>query len=310
METKIIKGDIVKERIFNEVKNEIAELKAKQNQVPGIAFIGFPGAPLSKYNIPLHVQTAVAAGFRVVKEIKREDTTEEDLFELIDKLNQDESINAIVLLQPLPAHLNPLRIVNRIDRNKEVEGFHPLNMLSTMMPDVREEIYPMCLPTALVEMFGEAGVRFEKDKEWVFILDDEFFSNTLTHMVVNSAAIKVVPHDCSMTMVNKSSKNLIRFFQRADVLVVVTKSPEYIQANWLKKGVCIIDIYSNLLKEVPGKSDPGRLVPIIRGGIQIDSVKNIASAILPIPGGLMTVVLSILLRNALTAFKNSLNIIQ
>jgi len=306
METKVIKGEGVKERIFNEVKNELAELKTKQNKVPGIAFIGFSGNPLSKYNIPLHVQTAETTGFRVLAEIKGDDATEAELFELIDQFNQDESINAIVLLQPLPAHLNPLRVVSRIDRKKEVEGFHPMNMLSTIMPGIHEELYPMCLPTALFEIFNEAGIQFEKDKEWVFVLDDEFLSNPLTNMVVKSAAIKVVPHDCSMTMVNRKSKNVISFFRRADVLVVVTKSPGYIKASWLKKGVCIIDIYSNLLKEVPSKSDPNRLVPIIRGGIQVDSVKNIASAILPIPGGLMAVVLAILLRNALMAFKNTL----
>jgi len=165
----------------------------------------------------------------------------------------------------------------------------------------------MCLPTALAEMFSDAGVQFEKDREWIFVLDDEFVSNPLTNMVVKSAASKVVPHDCSMTMINKSSKNLLDYFKRADVLVIVTKSPLYVKAEWLKPGVCIIDIYSNLVKEIPNKNDPNKLIPIIRGGIHADSVSNIASVILPIPGGLMTVVLSILLRNALTAFNNSIN---
>ena len=94
--------------------------------------------------------------------------------------------------------------------------------------------------------------------------------------------------------------------KRADFLVVVTKFPEYIQAQWLKKGVCIIDIYSNLVKEIPSKTDPAKLVPIIRGGINVASTTGIAGALLPIPGGLMTVVLAILFRNTVTAYKNSL----
>lgn len=308
MEAKIIKGDLIKDRIFNDVKNEIAKLKAKYDKVPGIAFIGFLGIPLSKYNIPLHVQFAESAGFNVFKEIKSENTTEDEMFTLIEKLNKNNDIHAIVLLQPLPAHLNPIRIINKIDQNKEVEGFHPENMLSTLIPDIHTNKYSMCLPTALVEMFKDAQLQFKKDQEWVFVLDDEFISNSLTNMVVKTAASKVVPHDCSLSIINKNSKNLIDYCKRADILVVVTKSPEYIQAEWLKTGVYIIDIYSNLVKEIPSKNDPDRLVPIIRGGINVDSVKNIAGAILPIPGGLMTVVLSILLRNALISFKNSLNI--
>lgn len=306
METKIIKGDLIKEKIFNEVKTEISRLQEQYHKVPGIAFIGFSCVPLSKYNIPLHVQLAEALGLRVFKEIMADDATEEDVFVLIEKLNADHDIHAIVLLQPLPLHLNPIRIVNKIDPRKEVEGFHPENMMGTLIPELKTNKYPMCLPASLFEMFKEAGVEVQKDQEWVFVLDDEFFSNALTYMVVRTAASRVVPKDCAVTYVNKDSQKLIEHVKRADYLVVVTKYPEYVQPDWLKPGVCIIDIYSNLVKEIPSKNDPTKLVPIIRGGVNVNSVNNIASAILPIPGGLMTVVMAILFRNAVNSFKNSM----
>lgn len=307
METMIIKGDSVKEKIFGEVKNEIAGLQEKYHRVPGIAFIGFSCVPLAKYNIPLHVQLAEALGFKVWKEIEPENVTEEEVFELIEKLNNDDEIHTIVLLQPLPAHLNPIRIINKIDPCKEVEGFHPVNMLSTLIPDIQTTKYPMCLPAALFEMFREAGMQIRKDQEWVFVLDDEFFSNTLTNMIVRTAASKVVPDDCAITILNKNSQKLIEHCKRADFLVVVSKTPEYIRPEWLKPGVCIIDIYSNLVREVPAKKDPNKLVPVIRGGVNVESVQHIAGAILPIPGGLMTVVMAILFRNTVISFKNSLN---
>lgn len=306
METKIIKGDSLKDRIFLEVALEVARLQGQYNKTPGIAFIGFSGVPLSKYVIPLHVQAAESAGFYVKTEIMDDSATEEQLFTLIDTLNADKDIHAILLLQPLPGHLNPVRIMNHIDRRKEVEGFHPQNMLSTLIPDIQTNLYPMCLPTALIEMFNDAGVKFQHDQEWVFILDNEFFSNTLTHMVVRTAASVVVPHDCSLAIINRNFPKMTEYCKRADVLVVVTKTPEFVQPEWLKPGVCIIDIYSNLVKEVPSKSDPERMVPVIRGGVNVDSVKNIAGVFLPIPGGLMTVVLGILLRNTLISFKHSL----
>ena len=306
METKILKGNALQEKVLGEVKNEIIKLKKVSNKLPGVAFIGFLGVPLGKYNIPLHVLMAEGLGFHVISEIKPENVTEDELFDLIEKLNKNKDIHAIVLLQPLPAHLNSVRITNRIDPDKEVEGFHPQNMLGTLIPDIQTNKYPMCLPTALLELFKSNSIQIQKEKEWVLILDDEFFSNTLVNMVARTAFIKAVPDDCALTFVNKNSQKLTEHCKRADYLVVVTKNPEYVQPEWLKPGVCIIDVYANLVKEIPSKKDPGRMVPIIRGGVNVESVKDIAGAILPIPGGLMSMVLAILFRNTLISFKNSL----
>jgi len=306
MKTKILKGIELQEKVLTEVKTEIIKLNKAHNKLPGIAFIGFLGVPLGKYNIPLHVEMAKGLGFHVFTEIKPEDVKEDELFELIDKLNKNNDIHAIVLLQPLPTHLNSVRITNRIHSDKEVEGFHPQNMLSTMMPDAQENKYPMCLPTALYELFKNGNVHVQKDQEWVFVLDDEFFSNPFTSMIVRTAALKAVPDNNAVTIVNKKSDNLVKHFKRADYLVVVTKESEYVQPEWLKSGVCIIDVYANLVKEIPSKKYPGRIVPIIRGGVNVESIKGIASGILPIPGGLMSMVLALLFRNTLIAFKSSI----
>ena len=303
METKIIRGDLIKDKIFGEVKSETARVIATSGKTPGIAFVGFACTPLAKYNIPLHVQTARAMGFNVYTEILDDASTEEEIFRVIDRLNMDNDIHAIVLLQPLPERLNPVRVVNRIDPVKEVEGFHPRNMMATMIPDIREQLYPMCLPEALFEMFREEKIEFGQNQDWVFVLDDGFFSNTLTKMIVRAAAARVVPNNCSVTFVNKEMPGMPDHCRRADVLVVVTKFPEYIRPEWLKPGVCIIDIYSNLVREVPSKADPAKLVPVIRGGIHVESVMNIAGVLLPIPGGLMTVVMAILFRNTVSAMK-------
>ena len=91
-------------------------------------------------------------------------------------------------------------------------------------------------------------------------------------------------------------------------MVVVTKDPEFVRPEWLKEGVFIIDIYSNLVKEVPSKKNPDMLVPIIRGGVNVESVVNIASGILPVPGGLMPIVLAVLFRNAVNSFKKEMGV--
>ena len=306
METKILKGEAVRDRIFEEVRQELTRLQQQYQRVPGIAFIGFSGIPLGKYNMPLHVGTAGQLGFRVFQEILPEQVTEEEVSGVIEEFNRDLDINAIVILQPIPGHLNPLLMAGKIDPRKEVEGFHPLNLAGTLMPDIHLNPYPMCLPAALAEIFRENSVIPKKDDEWVFLLDDEFFSNPLTYMIVRAAASRAVPKECPLTFINKNSEKVADYCSRADFLVVVSKCPEYVNPAWLKTGVCIIDIYSNLVKEVPSKADPSKLVPVIRGGVGVESVKNIAGSILPVPGGLMTVVLGILFCNTLQSFKNSL----
>jgi len=304
METMILKGEAVRDRIFGEVKNELLMLRGQHLRAPGIAFVGFSGIPLGKYNIPLHTETARQLGFNVFFKVLPEDVTEETLSGLIDQYNQDESVDAIVLLQPLPLHLNPLLMAGKIDPAKEVEGFHPLNMAGTLMPDIHLNRYPMCLPAALAEIFRENGVTPESDQEWLFLLDDEFFSNPLTYMIVRAAASQAVPRNCPVSFVNKNSRKVAEFCGRADFLVVVSKCQGYVDPAWLKPGVCIIDIYSNLVREIPSKADPAKLIPVIRGGVNPEAVKGVAGAILPVPGGLMTVVLGILFRNTLQSFKN------
>ena len=303
METKILKGENVRDRLFSEVKNDVSLLQRIYGKVPGIAFIGFAGVPLGKYNMPLHIGSARQLGFRVESRVMPEDVTEESLTMAIDELNSDVEIDAIVVLQPLPAHLNPLLIAGKIDPAKEVEGFHPLNLAGTLMPDTKINEYPMCLPAALAGIFVEEGIVPAKDQEWVFLLDDEFFSNPLTWMIVRAAASKAVPKDCPVSFINRNSEKIAELCGRADYLVVVSKYPEYVRPEWLKQGVMIIDIYSNLVKEVPSKNDPSRLVPVIRGGVNLESVMNIAGMIIPVPGGLMTAVLGILFRNTLDSFR-------
>lgn len=304
METRVLNGTIFKDRIFAGIKEEIATFAAVREENPGITFIAMTGhEPLMKYTIALHEQAARELGFNVKTEILVSDAGEEKLFELIDRLNADNSVHAIVLLQPMPAHINAIRIINRIDPEKEVEGFHSTHLVRMLARDNQKIIYPMVLPTALNELFMEAGITKAEGSEWVFVADDEFFSRPFTNMVVKTACPQVVPDKCSITILNKNSTRLADQIKRADFLFVVSKCPGYIQQEWLKPGVCIVDVYSNLVGEVPGKKNPGVMLPVIRGGVYTETVNDKAGVIAPCPGGLMPVVLAVLLSNALKAFK-------
>lgn len=302
METQILQCQKIQERIFGEVRTNVLSLKQSGRRLPGIAFVAFEGVALAKYSIPLHLKVAQDAGFHVLHEILPADVALHHVYEVIDRFNLDDTIDAIVIMQPLPAHLDPMLVENRIDVRKEVEGFHPLNMLGTMVPQIGVNPYPMCLPEALKLIYEEAHISIEKDQAWLFILDDEFFSNPLTSMIVRTCAAKVVPKDSPLMVVNKEAARLGDFCKQSDFVVVVSKHPTYLDPGWLKQGCHLIDIYSNLVREVPSKADPAKLVPVIKGGVSVEAVSGIAASIIPIPGGLMTVVLALLLRNTLIAF--------
>ena len=309
METRILNGTPYRDRIFSGIKQMITASLAGSGERPGITFIAMTGhEPLMKYTIGLHEQAAGELGFKVVTETLPCDAPEESLLEIVDRLNADDSVHAIVLLQPMPKHINATRVISHIDPLKEVEGFHPGHLASLLAGDVRTIRYPMVLPTALVELFNETGLTREEGTSWVFVADDEFFLRPFTNMVVKTACPQVVPPLCSITILNKNSVNLASQVRSADYLFVISKCPGYIRAEWLKPGVCIVDVYSNLVDEVPSKKNPGVILPVIRGGVNVNEVDHVAGAIAPCPGGLMPAVLAVLFSNAMKAFFLSKNV--
>ncbi len=309
METKILNGAEYRDHIFNEIKNDISDIKVKLNKIPGIAFIACVGhLPLMKYTIELHDQAARELGFITTIETLPHSATEEELIEIIEKLNQVDTIHATVLLQPMPKHINAIRIIERIDKDKEVEGFHPQNVLETLTKGVYNTKYPMCLPAAVLELFENANVQIRKGQEFVFIADQDFIYDPFRSLILRTASCQIVPADCSFTIVNSDNAKIKDFCKRADFLFVISENPEFLQPEWLKPGVCIVDIYSNLIKEVPSKKNPDILIPVIKGGVNTEAVINIAGKIAPCPGGLMPILLAILFRNAFIAFKDTLNV--
>jgi methylenetetrahydrofolate dehydrogenase (NADP+)/methenyltetrahydrofolate cyclohydrolase len=306
METKVFKGDKVKDPILFKVQHEITAWNETVGQRPGIAFIGYMNVPLGKYNIPFHVKSAEALGFNVYNLVQPDSTGEEELLKVIDQANENPDIHAIELLQPLPHWINPLKTLSRIKPEKEAEGFHPENMMHTLFPGYRDSDFTMCLPAALKYIFSFYKYQVRYASEWVLVLDHEFYENPLVNMVARTAMMASVPSDSTLSVISTTSPVLGVTVKRADYLVVVSKKPGIIQPEWLKPGVGIIDIYSNLTDEVPAKNDPQKLVPVIMGGVDTESVNGIASFIVPVPGGLMPVVLAIMFRNVLKNFVRQL----
>lgn len=307
MEAKILNGNKCRDSIFTTLKKEILQGKTKYEIAPGIAFIACVGhLPLMKYTIALHVSTAKELGFKVSTEICPHTISTHELCDVIAKYNRMDSIHAIVFLQPAPKHINPIRVIQAIDKSKEVEGFHPENVLETLTKGLHNTKFPMCLPLSLIELFKAHRIKIEDGKEVVFVADQDFIANPFRSLILRTAASQVVPAACAMTMVATENKKVREYCAKADFLFVITEKPEFIQPDWLKPGVCIVDIYANLVKEIPAKNNPETTLPVIRGGVNTEKVLHIAGHIAPCPGGIMPVLLAVLFRNAFMAYKSSI----
>lgn len=304
MKATILNGKEYQKTIFNKIKNEIIQIEKEHSRKPGITFIGCIGhLPLMKYTLGLHEKAARELGFKTIVETCPHTISEKDLLDVVDKHNNDDTVHAIILFQPVPKHINAINIIERINNKKEVEGFHPKNIIETLTKGLKGNQNSMCLPMALKELFKISDIKIESGQQFTFVADQDFLSNPFRSLILRTASSLVVPPDCVLTIVDSAHKELMKICEQADYLIIISEKPEFFSPTSLKPDMCIVDIYSNLVKEIPSKKNPEILVPVIKGGVDTEAVMKLPVKIAPCPGGLMPVLLAILFKNVLEAFK-------
>ena len=158
MTAKLIKGTEIREKILDEIKSEVVGIKEKHGIVPGLVTILVGENPASISYVTLKIKTANQLGFKEVQDSQPEDISEKDLLALIDKYNHDDSIHGILVQLPLPKHLNEKKLLNAIDPDKDVDGFHPVNV-GRLMIGGSEVKFPPCTPAGIQEMIVRSGVE-------------------------------------------------------------------------------------------------------------------------------------------------------
>ncbi|MBU1398513.1 MAG: bifunctional 5,10-methylene-tetrahydrofolate dehydrogenase/5,10-methylene-tetrahydrofolate cyclohydrolase, partial [Proteobacteria bacterium] len=158
MPAKLILGTEIREKILNEITQDVAAIKEKHGVVPGLVTILIGENPASMSYVTLKIQTAHRVGFKEVQDSQPIDISEKDLLALIDKYNKDDSINGILVQLPLPKHINEKKVLNAIDPDKDVDGFHPVNV-GRLMIGGSEVKFPPCTPAGIQEMIIRSGVE-------------------------------------------------------------------------------------------------------------------------------------------------------
>jgi len=301
MSAKLIKGTEIREEILEEITAEVAAIKEKHGKVPGLVTILVGESPASISYVTLKIKTAHRVGFHEIQDTQSEDISEEALLALIDKYNKDDAINGILVQLPLPKQINEKKVLNAIDPDKDVDGFHPVNV-GRLMIGGDEVKFPPCTPAGIQEMIVRAGVE-TKGAEVVVVGRSNIVGKPIANMMLQ----KGVGANSTVTIVHTGTKDLAGHCKRADILIVAAGVPGLVKPEWIKPGACVIDVGVNRVGEKISEKT-GKKIAILQGDVDFDAAKEIAGSITPVPGGVGPMTITMLMKNTLRALKFKLGI--
>ncbi|MDR1728080.1 MAG: bifunctional methylenetetrahydrofolate dehydrogenase/methenyltetrahydrofolate cyclohydrolase FolD [Acidobacteriota bacterium] len=301
MTAKLINGTEIREEILKEIEAEVKEIKEKHGKVPGLVTILVGENPASVSYVTLKIQTAHRLGFHEVQDSQPGDISEEALLALIDKYNKDDAINGILVQLPLPKHIDEKKVINAIDPDKDVDGFHPVNV-GRLMIGGSELKFPPCTPAGIQELIVRTGV--ETSGAEVVVVGR---SNIVGKPIANMMLQKGKGANSTVTLVHTGTKDLEGHCKRADILIVAAGVPGLVKPEWIKPGACVIDVGVNRVGEKISEKT-GKKVAILRGDVDFDAAKEIAGSITPVPGGVGPMTITMLMKNTLKSLKVKLGI--
>ena len=281
---KLIDGKVISAAVKAEVAEEVAKLKTR-GITPGLAVIIVGEDPASKVYVANKEKACEAIGMASYKYALPENTSEAELLELINKLNNDAKVNGILCQLPLPRHLNEELIINSIVPEKDVDAFHPHNVGKIMIGNY--DFLP-CTPAGIMEMLKYENIDIE-GKECVVIGRSNIVGKPMSMLLLHKNG--------TVTVCHSRTKNLKEVCRRADILVAAVGRANFVSADMVKEGAVVIDVGINRL-------DNGKLC----GDVNFAEVEPVASYITPVPGGVGPMTIATLMKNTLTAAKKQNNI--
>ena len=275
----IIDGRLIAQNIKSDLKKEIENLKLKGIN-PGLAVILVGEDNASKIYVKNKKRCCDELGIFSEEFYFSEDTSEKEIIDLIEKLNQDKKINGILVQLPLPSHINQKNITESILPEKDVDAFHSSTIGNLLTNHTK--LLP-CTPAGIIEIFNRENISLV-GKHCVIIGRSNIVGKPLAFMLINE--------DATVTICHSKTKNLSEICKNADIIICAVGKEKFLNKNMIKKGAVIIDVGIN--RDENGK---------ICGDVDFDDVKNIASAITPVPGGVGPMTIAMLMKNTITATK-------
>lgn len=286
MTAKIIDGKAIADRIRAEIKEAVAKRTAEGKTTPGLATVLVGENPASKVYVRSKQKACAEAGINSFGHNLPEDATQEEVEALVRQLNADPNVNGILVQLPLPKHLDEEKVLGAIDLNKDVDGFHPIN-IGRLAQKGREPVFVPCTPAGCMVLLEEAGARLTGANAVVL---------GRSNIVGMPVALLLVKANATVTIVHSRTKNIPEVLREADIIIAAIGQPKFVKKDWVKPGAFIIDVGINQIED-PAAKKGYRLV----GDVAFDEVAEIAAAITPVPGGVGPMTIAMLLKNTLRA---------
>ena len=282
----IISGTDMRAAILDELRQEVEAIREKHGTAPGLVTILVGENPASISYVTLKVKTALSLGFHEIQDNQPADVSEEALLALIDKYNRDPSIHGILVQLPLPKHIDENKVIYAIDPDKDVDGFHPVNLGRMVIGGDAVRFLP-CTPAGIQEMLVRSGVEMA-GAEVVVVGRSNIVGKPISVMLGQ----KGPGANATVTMVHTRTKDLAEHCRRADILIVAAGVPGLVKPDWIKPGATVIDVGVNRVgfNEKTGK-------PILSGDVDFAEASKVAGKITPVPGGVGPMTIAMLMKN-------------
>ena len=281
---KLIDGKVISAHIKQQVKGQVDELKA-QGIEPCLAVIIVGDDFASRTYVNNKKRTCEEVGIRSLEFAMPEETTQDELLELVNKLNADDSVNGILCQLPIPKHIDEKVILNAIRPEKDVDAFHPVNAGHIMIGDC---VLKPCTPAGIMEMLKYEGIEVS-GKNCVVIGRSNIVGKPMAMLLLGASG--------TVTVCHSRTQNLADITRGADILVAAVGKAKFVTADMVKEGAVVIDVGMN-------RDEDGKRC----GDVDFEAVKDKASMITPVPGGVGPMTIAMLMQNTLTACKEQNNI--
>ena len=286
MVAEIISGTQIRQAILKELRDEVEAMRQRHGKVPGLVTILVGDNPASVSYVTLKVRTALELGFHEIQDNQPADISEEALLALIARYNADPDIHGILVQLPLPPHIDATKVLYAIDPDKDVDGFHPLNLGRLLIGGEAVRFLP-CTPAGIQELLVRSNTPL--DGAEVLVVGR---SNIVGKPLAVMLGQKGSGANATVTLAHTRTKDLAAHCRRADVLVVAAGVPGLIKTDWIKPGATVIDVGVNRIGFNP---ETGKA--ILAGDVDFEHAKEVAGKITPVPGGVGPMTIAMLMKN-------------
>jgi methylenetetrahydrofolate dehydrogenase (NADP+)/methenyltetrahydrofolate cyclohydrolase len=288
MPAQLIDGKAIAEDVRREAAEEVARLKAETGRVPTLATVLVGENPASQSYVRSKGKACEEAGMGSISHKLPAAATQAEVEDLVKALNADPDVSGILVQLPLPKGLNEEAVLNLISLDKDVDGFHPMNIGQLVMKGRTPRFIP-CTPAGCIELLVRSGIPIS-GADAVVVGRSNIVGVPVAALLNNA--------DATVTICHSKTRDLPDKVRRADIIVAAIGKPEFVRGDWIKPGAAVIDVGINRIED-PSTKSGSRLI----GDVAFAEAVQVAGAITPVPGGVGPMTIAMLLANTVRAFK-------